>query len=216
MTPEAFRKDKYLRASGYNFYVWAVVNLLVVWPLFDALRARPWPALLALLLPIALIGGGIFVCVLNDNRVQKMCGDPSPEPVVEAGAIWGPIFAAGLLFTVIFAVRGPAAYIQPTWLLLIGAAYWMWGNFAVPEFRWLGQALIFAGVVAGLCIHPAEIDPHLASPAALLIWIVFMSALWIPFGVHINRKYVHSLRTAGDSGGGSAAQLAAPPPADRP
>ncbi|MGH7820306.1 MAG: hypothetical protein ACREQ9_11065 [Candidatus Binatia bacterium] len=195
MTSEAFCKDKYLRASGYNFYVWAVVNLLVIWPLFDALRGRPWHGLLALLFPIGLIVGGLFLCVLNDNRLEKMCGAANPQPVIEAGAIWGPIFAAGLLFTVVFAVRGPAAYIQPLWLLLIGAAYWIWGGFAVPEFRRLGQVLIVAGAVAGLFIHPAEIDLRLASPAALLIWVVFMSALWIPFGAYINRKYVHALRT---------------------
>jgi len=196
MTPEAFRKDKYLRASGYNFYVWAVVNLLVTWPLFAALAGRPWPDWMAGLFPIVLIIGGIFVCVLNDNRVQKMCGDPSPQPIVEAGAIWGPIFLIGLAFSVTFAVRGPAAYIQPTWLLLVGAAYWIWGSFAVPEFRRLGQALIAAGFVAGLSINPSEVGPRLASSSALLIWVVFMSVLWIPFGAYINRKYVHSLRAA--------------------
>ena len=39
VTPERFCKDRYLRASGYNFYVWALVNLLVTWPLFAALES---------------------------------------------------------------------------------------------------------------------------------------------------------------------------------
>ena len=40
MTAEAFRKDKFLRATGYNFYVWAVVNVLIVWYLAARLRRR--------------------------------------------------------------------------------------------------------------------------------------------------------------------------------
>jgi hypothetical protein len=192
MTTDDFRKDKYLRATGYNFYVWAAVNVLVTWPLYSALGGAPWPDWLAGLYPFGLIGAGIFLSVLNDNRVQKMCGDPNPTPLVEAGAIWGPIFLIGFLLTVVFAVRGPAAYIQPLWLCLVGAAYLMWGNFGVREFRFFGWALAIAGGVAGMSIRPADVSPHLASPSALAVWVVFMGVLWIPFGAYINRKYLHS------------------------
>jgi lysylphosphatidylglycerol synthetase-like protein (DUF2156 family) len=192
MTADDFRKDKYLRATGYNFYVWAAVNVLVTWPLYSALGGSPWPGWLAGLYPLGLIVAGIFLSVLNDNRVQKMCGDPNPTPLVEAGAIWGPIFLIGFLLTVVFAVRGPAAYIQPLWLCLVGAAYLMWGNFGVREFRFFGWALAIAGGVAGMSIRPADVAPHLASSSALAVWVVFMGVLWIPFGAYINRKYVHS------------------------
>lgn len=191
MTADDFRKDKYLRATGYNFYVWAAVNVLITWPLYSALAGNPWRDWLAGLYPFGLIGTGIFFSVLNDNRVQKMCGDPNPTPLVEAGTIWGPIFLTGFILTVVFVVRGPAAYIQPLWLCLVGAAYLMWGNFGVPEFRWFGRMLVIAGGIAGLSIRPADIPPHLASSSALAVWVAFMGALWVPFGAHINRKYVH-------------------------
>ena len=191
MTADDFRKDKYLRATGYNFYVWAAVNVLVTWPLYSALAGHPWPDWLAGLYPFGMIGMGIFLSVLNDNRVQKMCGDANPTPLVEAGAIWGPIFLIGFLLTVVFAVRGPAAYIQPLWLCLVGAAYLMWGNFGVREFRLFGWTLVIAGGIAGLSIRPADIPPHLASSSALAVWVLFMGALWVPFGAYINRKYVH-------------------------
>ena len=199
MTPDEFRKDKYLRASGYNFYVWAVVNVLVTWPLYAALAGHPWADWLAGLYPIGLIAAGIALSVLNDNRVQKMCGDPSPTPLVEAASFWGPIFLIGFTFTIVLAVRGPAAYVQPLWLFLVGAAYLVWGNFGVPEFRWLGGTLVAAGAVAGFSIRPAEISPRLASPAALAVWVVFMGILWIPFGAYINRKYVHPAPTPNPS-----------------
>ena len=192
MTPEQFRKDKYLRASGYNFYVWAIVNVAVTWPLYAALDGSPWPGWLALLFPVAMIAVGTFVSALNDNRVEKMCGPPASEPVVEAASIWAPIFLIGFVLTVVLSVRGPAGYIQPVWLLLIGAAYLMWGNFGIPEFRWLGWVLVAAGAFAGFYVSPAEASLRLASRPALAIWIVFMGILWIPFGAYINRKYVHA------------------------
>ncbi len=191
MTPEAFRKDKYLRAAGYNFYVWAVVNLLVTLPLYAALRGSPWPDWIAGLFPLGLIAAGLFVCGLNDNRVQKLVGDPAPAAVVEACSIWGPIFLAGLMLSVVLSARGPAAYIQPLWLCLVGAAYWIWGNFGVREFRWLGGFLIAAGVVAGFSVHP-EAPLRLASPTALRVWIISMGIVWFPVGAFINRKYLHS------------------------
>ena len=192
VTPLRFRKDRYLRATGYNFYSWAVVNLLVTLPLYAALGGRPWPLWLAVLFPIAAIIAGIFVAVLNDNRVQKMCGEPSAEVVVEAGSVWGPVFLIGVVLTVVFSVRGPVAYVQPLWLLLVGAAYLIWGNFGVAEFRWLGWTLIACGAIAGLSVQPSVESWPFASRSALAIWVCAMGILWFPFGAYINRKYVHA------------------------
>lgn len=193
MSAEAFRKDKYLRASGYNFYVWAVVNLLVTWPLYAALGGHPWPPLLALFFPIALIASGFFLAVLNDNRVAKMYGEASAIPTVEAAHIWGPIFLIGISLTIVLGTRGPIAYVQPVWLLLIGAAYLTWGNFGVAEFRWLGWVLIAAGTYAGLAVHPIESEWHLASRQALFVWVVWMGIAWFPFGAYVNWKYLRAI-----------------------
>jgi len=191
MTAETFRKDKYLRAAGYNFYVWAAVNLLVTWPLWAALAGRPWPTLLALLFPIGLIAAAVVLVVQNDNRVEKMWGEPNAQPLVEAGAFWGPTLLIAFVLTVVLVVRGPAAYVQPVWLLLVGAAYLTWGIFGVREFRWFGATLIGAGTLAGLVVRPDQIPPGLPSREALVVWVVFMGVLWVPFGAYINRKYVH-------------------------
>lgn len=191
MTAETFRKDRYLRACGYNFYVWAGVNLLVTWPLWSALRGHAWPLWLAVCEPIVLVAIGVVLSALNDNRVEKMWGAASEQAVVEAGSFWGPVLLVALSLTVVFSVRGPVAYVQPVWLLLVGAAYWMWGNFAVPEFRWFGGTLVAAGTVAGLAVRPDPAFPGLPSREALLVWMLFMGILWLPFGAYINRKYVY-------------------------
>jgi hypothetical protein len=195
MTADDFRRDKHLRAAGYNCYVWAGVNLLITWPLYSALAGNPWPAWLALLYPLGLVGLGFLLSILNDNRVQKMWGPADPRPLVEAGAIWGPTLLIGCLWTVVFVVRGPAAYIQPLWMFLVGAAYLTWGNFGVREFRLFGWALVSAGAVAGLSVRPTDIPPHLASSSALAVWVVFMGVLWVPFGAYINHKYLHPSRS---------------------
>lgn len=191
MSPETFRRDKFLRASGYNFYVWAVVNLLVTWPLWSALDGAPWPPVLGLVYLIVLMAAGVFFSALNDNRVAKMWGAPGEAPVVDAAAFWGPTLLLGLVLTVLLSIRGPAAYIQAVWLLLVGAGYLAWGNFGVPEFRWFGGSLIVAGVVAALAVDPVLTGPALPAPGALLVWMVFMGGLWFPFGAYINRRYVH-------------------------
>lgn len=191
MTAETFRKDKYLRACGYNFYVWAGVNLLVTWPLWSALAGRPWPVWLAVLEPIALIVIGVVLSALNDNRVEKMWGAPNERAVVDVGSFWGPLLLVAFVLTVVLSIRGPVAYVPPVWLLLVGAAYWMWGNFAIPEFRWFGGALVAAGTVAGLAVRPEPRWPGRPSPEALLLWMLFMGILWLPFGAYINRKYVY-------------------------
>jgi len=201
MTSEAFRKDKFLRASGYNFYVWAVVNVAILWPLWSALGGHPWSPWAALFYPIGLIVGGSVLCGLNDNRVQKMWGPATEPPVVDAAVFWAPIFMIGLVLTIVLSVRGPVAYVQPVWLLLIGAGYWTWGGFGVPEFRWLGWTLVAAGMLAGLAVRPAVETWLLASSDALLIWVVFMGALWLPFGAYINWKYVVPRPQAQEVGG---------------
>ena len=190
MTPETFRRDKFLRASGYNLYVWAVVNLLVTWPPWSALSGRAWHPALAVFYVIVLLAAGVFVSVLNDNRVAKMWGTPSETPVVDAAAFWGPTLGLGLVLTVIFSIRGPVAYVQPAWLLLVGAGYLTWGNFGVPEFRWFGRSLIAAGAVAALFVDSAT-SLELPSLGALFVWMLFMGGLWLPFGAYVNRRYVH-------------------------
>lgn len=191
MTPERFRKDRYLRAAGYNFYIWAVVNVVITWPLFAALAGTPWPAWSTILYPIGCIAAGIFFTVLNDNRVEKMCGAPDSPSLVEAGAIWGPVFLVGIVLTAVLSVRGPVAYVQPVWLLLVGCAYLTWGHFGVREFRWLGYFLVVAGAVAAFSVRPSASSWALASPRALAIWVVCMGLVWVPFGAYINRKYLY-------------------------
>ncbi len=190
MTPERFRKDRYLRATGYNFYVWAVVNVLVTWPLFAALAGKPWPAWIAVLYPIVCVAGGIFCGMLNDNRVQKMCGEPDAQPLVHALAFWGPVFLVGTVLTVVFVVRGPVAYVQPVWLLLVGCAYLTWGNFGIRDFQWFGCFLVAAGAVAGLFVSPSAASWALPSTRALAIWVFSMGLVWVPFGIYLNRKYL--------------------------
>ncbi|MGH7804136.1 MAG: hypothetical protein ACREQJ_07290 [Candidatus Binatia bacterium] len=191
MTADTFRRDRFLRASGYNFYVWGVVNILVTAPLLAALSGHRWPGWAEALFPIGLIVAGIALAALNENRVEKLVGPPAEVPVVDAARLWAPLFLLAIGFTAIFLVRGPAAYVQPLWMGVIGAGYLAWGSFTIGEFRRLGALLVAAAIVSGLAIDPGALPPGGASPFALGVWIVVTGVLWLPFGAYVNRKYVH-------------------------
>ena len=193
MTAEAFRRDRYLRASGYNFYVWGAVNILVTLPLLAAIAGARWPAWAEAFFPIGMIVAGVVLAGLNENRVAKLVGPAAETPVVDAALLWGPLFLLAIAFTVIFLVRGPAAYVQPLWMGVIGAGYLAWGSFTIVEFRWLGGLLVAAALVSGLAIDPGALPPGGASPFALGVWIVVTGLVWFPFGAYVNRTYVHDV-----------------------
>ena len=191
MTTEIFRRDKFLRASGYNLYVWGAANLLVVLPAYAAARGAPWPGWVGLLHTVVCIVGASVACALNDNRVEKLCGPANETPVVDAGRIWLPLLAAGTIWTVIFIARGPVAYVQPLWMAIVGVGYLSWGAFAVPEFRWFGGMLLACSAVSGISVDPIAIQRGAPAVNTLAIWSVAMGLAWFPIGVHLNRKYVY-------------------------
>ena len=191
MTADAFRRDRFLRVTGYNFYVWGSVNVLITLPLLAEASGEPWPAWAAGLFPLALIGAGLFLSFLNENRVAKLCGAADDVPVVDAARLWGPLFLLAFGFTAVFSARGGGAYVQPLWMGVLGVGYLVWGSFTVPEFRWLGRLLLGAGVVTGFATDPAALPAGTASPFGIGVWIVVTGVLWFPLGAYVNRKYVH-------------------------
>src|SRR6266481_5400229 len=173
-----FRHDRYLRTTCYNFYSWAVVNILVTVPAFAALNGSAWNGWLALIYTVALITAGVVVSGFNDRRVERMCGEAAPEPLLEALNLWPPVLIAGFLLMVMLGVHNENAYVQPLWMIMIGLAYAIWGLFTIPEYKWLGRLMILSGATAGFLIKPAEVASGLASRTALYIWIVVMGLLW--------------------------------------
>lgn len=190
MTAETFRRDKFLRASGYNLCTWGAANLVIVLPAYAAARGTPWAGWAGALHSILCIVGASIVCGLNDNRVQKLCGPAAENPVVDAGRIWLPLFAAGTIWTVIFLARGPVAYVQPLWMAVVGVGYLAWGGFTVPEFRWLGAALLAASTISGLTIDPVALERGAPAANTLAIWCLAMGVAWFPIGIYLNRRYV--------------------------
>ena len=186
-----FRQDRHLRATGYNFYSWGVVNVLVTVPLFAALNGAPWKGWVALLYTVGVLTAGIVVAGWNDRYVGKMCGEPAPQPLLEMGNLFLPVIGGGLLLSVMLGAHNENAYVQPLWMIMIGLAYLIWGHFSIPEYKWLGRILMVGGGIAGLMIQPAEVASGLASRRALYVWVPMMGPLWLLVGAYVNRKYIH-------------------------
>lgn len=192
MTPEEFRRDPYLRASGYNLYLWGAVNLLVAVPALTASVGHRWGAAATTAWTAGAIVCGVLLSAMNDNRLRKMLPDVADAPAIPAGRIWGPLLTLGSVGTALAVFRGQVAYVQPLWMLVVGTAYWQWGSFTLGEFRRLGQLLVGAGAASawaiGVCGMPGE-EPSVVSGAT---WVVCMGILWFPLGLYLNRRYLRT------------------------
>ena len=137
MTPDDFARTSYLRATGYNFYVWAVGqradHLAVVRAPWPGIRGRSGS-------PCSIRSGCILgrassspcsTTIASTRCAASPIRSRSSRPAVSGGRF----FSSVLVFTVVLSLRGPAAYMQPVWLLLVGCAYLTWGNFGVREFQ---------------------------------------------------------------------------------
>jgi hypothetical protein len=186
VTGAAFRRDRSLRASGYELASWGIVHLLLTLPAWNALGGRPWSPGAIAASTIALVGLALAASPLHRNRAGKLCGEAGPHVLVRPVWIWAPLAAAGLVLTATLVVDGAIGRLVPAWIALAGAGHAIWGAFTIPEIRRLGIVLLVAAAIA------AAGDGRTIGVGALVLWSLAMGAGWIATGVAIHRRYLRS------------------------
>jgi hypothetical protein len=139
--PSAFRRDPWLRTSGYHLATWSLVAFVMeLWrrqPESDHATAT-----------VVLVAGAVLTSLTNERRVAKMAGIAG-EPVYPGTALVWRLVALALF------VSGAAAVFEantngmfPVAMIATGMGFAVWG--AGAGFAWfsaLGAAMVGTALV---------------------------------------------------------------------
>jgi GNAT superfamily N-acetyltransferase len=184
VTGAAFRRDRLLRASGYEIGSWGIVNLVLTLPAWSAASGQPWSSAAIAGSTIVLVGLALAASPLHRSRTAKLCGEAGPRVLVRPVRIWAPLAAVGVVLTGALVADGAIGRLVPVWLAIAGAGHAIWGSFTIPEIRRLGIALLVAAAIAAVG------ESRAIGVASLVIWSLAMGAGWIVTGIAIHRRYL--------------------------
>jgi hypothetical protein len=147
----AFRRDPWLRTSGYHLATWSLVG-------FALELMRTSDGGLAVSRVVVLVAGALLVSSTHERRVAKMAGISGAPVYEKTPQLWG--FAGlALLSTFVAAMNAPNTDpLFPVAMVIVGVAFAQWGAGArFAWFVWLGAAIVAAGlldVVIGAAARP--------------------------------------------------------------
>lgn len=187
MDPATFRRDRYLRSSGYHLAVWSLAAFVLQYrlglqPSGQGISAFPFF--------VMLVGGSLMTSFTHERRVGKMAGVAGEPVFAGAGRLWLVVFAAlGFVDSVLIA-SGLELYLVPSWWLGVGAGFAVWGWRA--GFGWytgFGAALVSAGMLDLIVL---QTDPSgIAAGLHRVIWRSLVLAVFIPaFALETNRRHL--------------------------
>jgi hypothetical protein len=153
LTPEAFRRDPWLRTSASHLATWSVAAVAVEL----LLRASPRISATTVATVVAVAVAAIVASMTTERRIAKMAG-PAHEPIDPSAA---PRFglAIALLVTASLALvaASRADALPMLWLLGTGNSLVVWGS--KLRFAWyvrFGVALVGAGVLEAVLAASGE------------------------------------------------------------
>ncbi|MFQ5477194.1 MAG: hypothetical protein ACE5E4_01105 [Candidatus Binatia bacterium] len=188
MDPTLFRRDRFLRSSGYLLGTWAVVNSLFSIPAYAAATLHPWSAGALSVYSVLLIAVGIVVSLLHERRLGKMLGACEGTPIFSADKLWGPLILTGFCTMAALIFFDLAQYVQPLWLVVVGGAYLVWGLAAFRPYALLGAALLVAGLGVGSMQQAVGGAPP--SLIGLHLWNLTMGAVAMATALWVNRNFL--------------------------
>jgi hypothetical protein len=170
----AFRRDPWLRTSGYHLATWSLVGLAL-----ELMRTSPDG--LGVSRTIVLVGGALLISSTHERRVAKMAGIAGNLVYEKTGVLWGFVGLA-LLSTFVAATRAPNTDpLFPVAMVIVGVGFAQWG--AGARFAWLvglGSAIVAAGLF----------DVVIAA-AARPYWRMFVLGVLLPgAGIETSRRYL--------------------------
>lgn len=189
MDPAAFRRDPWLRTSGYHLATWSLVAfVLELW--------RDRPGEVGAAQAVALVGGAFLTSLTHERRVAKMAGIAGEPVYSETALVWRLVFV-GLAASMAAMLAAPnMAALFPVAMCVLGIGFAQWGAGAgFPRFVWLGAFMVAA----------ALLDVSLGAAGSRLIRQLVLGFALPAFGVATSRRYLwFRLREDGESGSRTA------------
>lgn len=176
MNPEEFRRDAWLRSSGYHLATWSLFALVLE-------IGRAAPARSGAASTVVLVAAAVLTSLTHERRIGKMAG-PALAPVWDgAGRLWWSLFGAFLTVATLLLAGGRAAWLVPLALATVGVGYLVWSRFVGRT--WLaaiGVAAVLAATIDAATTAAGE-PPFLLR--ALVLGIVLPAA-----GLWTSRRYL--------------------------
>ncbi len=187
MDADAFRGDRYLRASAYHLLGWAIVGVAATLPLYLAVCGQIWPQLWQWLYRLALLGAGLIWSFVCERRALKICGAPSVPARVGVARLILVVVAVAASATLLL-VAHSAQYIAAVWLAAVAVALAALGCWTLPLYR-ASAALLAAAAL--LAFSLAQGDPSLERLLSIAcVWNGSLAIVVIPCAVVLHRHHL--------------------------
>lgn len=141
MDPALFRRDPWLRTSGYHLATWSLVAFVL------ELR-RPAASEDAAAFLVVLLGGALLTSLTHERRVGKMAGLAGVPLHPRTDVLWWSVVGAIVLGSLTLHWIARPHWMFPMWMMLAGEGFLLWGM--ALRFAWyraLGAAMIAAGLL---------------------------------------------------------------------
>jgi hypothetical protein len=170
----AFRRDPWLRTSGYHLATWSLVAFVL-----EMLRTSDGAAGVASV--VALLAGGVLSSFTHERRVAKMAGAAGAPVYQKTPLLWGFV-ALALVSAGVAAIGAPNTDpLFPVAMVIVGIGFAQWG--AGARFAWfvgLGSAIVAAGLL----------DIALSAPWRPCLRMIVLGALLPAAGIETSRRYL--------------------------
>ncbi|MFN2427645.1 MAG: hypothetical protein ABR587_14490 [Candidatus Binatia bacterium] len=149
MDPVTFRRDRYLRTSGYHLATWSLVALVV-----ELRLGHPAPAAAVL---AGLLAGATLTSFTHERRVGKMAGAAGAAVYEGAGRMWLALFAVLGAATAALVLASRQEWLFGAWAAGVGLGFTFWGWKA--GFAWyvgVGSTMLAASLADAAQVWAGE------------------------------------------------------------
>lgn len=188
MDADAFRGDRYLRASAYHLLGWAIVGLGLTLPFYLSIFDQVWPTPWQWFYRITLVGAGVIWSFVSERRALKIAGPATAPPRRGGVRLGAALLTLSALASVVLLAVGAAKYMVALWLLAGAAVLAALGWPMVPLYAASAAALAACGLVA---LALAALVPGAQTPpSVVLVWSAVLAVVVIPCAVAVARHYL--------------------------
>ncbi|MFN2378192.1 MAG: hypothetical protein ABR538_16810 [Candidatus Binatia bacterium] len=144
VSPTTFRRDPWLRSSGYHLATWSLLGLVL-----ELRRLSPGEgAAVGGAGLLFLVAAAVLTSFTHERRIGKMAGPAGEAVWPGAAALWRTLLAALAAASALLLTTENAGMLFPLWCAGVGCGFWLWGRGAgFPWYEGLGLLMSVAALV---------------------------------------------------------------------